>query len=157
LTTGGAADGFPGPAVALYLVSAPFPPGTIVGAGRIGVGDVRTADLDNKPAQGTSPIHCERGLHDSHWCHGGRVVRHPSSGTSYSCQVYPVSCPFSIASQPVACMWLGSLRYTNRSLCHLATPRCTCTCAPACLTHGTHAHALLHLCVVVVVQAPALQ
>ena len=128
-----------------------------MGAGHIGVGDVQTVDLDNELAQGTSPIHCEHGLHDSHRCHSGQVVRCPSSGTSYSCQMYPVLCPFSIASQPVAYMWLGFLRHTNHSLCYLAMPHCTCTCALACLTHRSHAHALLHLCVVVVVQAPALQ
>ncbi len=69
LTTGGAADGFPvfgcivepgwadasWAAAALCPVSAPFSPGTIVGAGRIGVGDVRTADLDNKRHKALPP------------------------------------------------------------------------------------------------------
>ncbi len=58
----------------------------IVVAGRIGVGDImRTTDLDEElaqPAQGTPPIRCERGSHDSHRHHGGQVMRCPSSGIS---------------------------------------------------------------------------
>jgi len=120
----------------------------IVVAGRIGVGDImRTTDLDEElaqPAQGTPPIHCECRLHDSHRHHGGQVMRCPSSGISYSCQVHPVSCPFSMASQRLNASQpqLGTrvvvsdprpfslVRHTHwhPPLCCLATPCRTCAC-----------------------------
>src|SRR5260221_2124939 len=106
---------------------------------------MRTTDLDEElaqPAQGTPPIRCERGSHDSHRHHGGQVMRCPSS--LWHLQVHPVSCPFSMASQRLSASQpqLGTraavsdprpfslVRHTHwhPPLCCLATPCRTCAC-----------------------------